>query len=125
MTNDDTISRKLAIDNIAIIAYKCAKSDKQKAICGRIIFMIENLPTAQPQCNIAKIAEKTATFMAEHYTGKWIDKDSNGACTCNRCNKRTCCYEANFCPNCGARMEVGDDLRKGGNEQNRTDADGL
>lgn len=46
-------------------------------------------------------------------TGKWIDNQDNigGGINCSICGKMLPCsdeywYEANYCPNCGARMEV-------------------
>ena len=45
---DDNISRKKAIINVASIAKVLAKSDKQKALCGRILFMLERMPTTDP-----------------------------------------------------------------------------
>lgn len=42
-TEDDAISRQAAIKNVAQIAKVVAKSDKQKSLCGRIIFMLEHM----------------------------------------------------------------------------------
>lgn len=39
------IDANLLTTNIAQIAKRCAKSDAQKALIGRILFMIENMPT--------------------------------------------------------------------------------
>lgn len=67
---------------------------------------------AQPQCDIAKIAEKTATFMAEHYTGKWVEKEDYNLDTYYECSKcgADYCIEGDilihkYCPNCGAKMD--------------------
>lgn len=46
---DDLISRQAAIYNLANIAKNCAKSDKQKVLMGRCIYMIENMSSAQPE----------------------------------------------------------------------------
>ncbi len=40
---EDCISRQVAIKNVAQIAKVAAKSDKQKSLCGRIIFMLEHM----------------------------------------------------------------------------------
>lgn len=67
---------------------------------------------AQHQCDIAKIAEKTATFMAEHYTGKWVEKEDYNLDTYYECSKcgADYCIEGDilihkYCPNCGAKMD--------------------
>lgn len=39
----DCISRQEAIENVAQIAKAVAKSDKQKSLCGRIIYMLEHM----------------------------------------------------------------------------------
>ena len=41
------IDAKLLTTNIAQIAKNCARSDAQKALIGRILYMIENMPTAE------------------------------------------------------------------------------
>lgn len=41
------IDAKLLTTNIAQIAKNCAKSDAQKALIGRILFMIDNMPTLE------------------------------------------------------------------------------
>lgn len=43
------IDAELLTTNIAQIAKACAKSDKQKALIGRILFMIENMPTVEAE----------------------------------------------------------------------------
>lgn len=86
--NDDLISRQAAIYNLANIAKNCAKSDKQKALMGRCIYMIENMPSVQPK----------------QKTGQWISNRHTDTVLCSECKK---CYgdESKFCPNCGAKME--------------------
>lgn len=41
------IDAELLTTNIAQIAKNCARSDAQKALVGRILFMIENMPTIE------------------------------------------------------------------------------
>ena len=41
------IDAELLTTNIAQIAKNCARSDAQKALIGRILFMIENMPTIE------------------------------------------------------------------------------
>ena len=43
------IDAELLTTNIAQIAKACAKSDKQKALVGRILFMIEDMPTIEAE----------------------------------------------------------------------------
>lgn len=43
------IDAKLLSTNIAQIAKNCARSDAQKALIGRILFMIENMPTIEAE----------------------------------------------------------------------------
>lgn len=43
------IDAKLLTTNIAQIAKSCARSDAQKALVGRILFMIDNMPTIEAE----------------------------------------------------------------------------
>lgn len=43
------IDVELLTTNIAQIAKYCARSDAQKALVGRILFMIENMPTIEAE----------------------------------------------------------------------------
>ena len=43
------IDAELLTTNIAQIAKNCARSDAQKALIGRILFMIENMPTIEAE----------------------------------------------------------------------------
>lgn len=54
------IDAELLTTNIAQIAKACAKSDKQKALVGRILFMIEHMPTieAEPVNEMSECVEK-------------------------------------------------------------------
>lgn len=49
MSDTRLIDANLLETNIAQIARKCARSDAQKALVGRILFMIENMPTIEAQ----------------------------------------------------------------------------
>lgn len=44
--------------NIAQIAKYYARSDKQKALVGRILFMIDNMPTINPQCHTCNVKDR-------------------------------------------------------------------
>ena len=130
--NNDLISRQAAIYNLANIEKNCAKSDKQKALMGRCIYMIENIPSAQPEpsTEIQKILNCLDTTLhpivspynwyvyselydmvsmlpsaqQEQNTGQWIPNKHTDTVLCSQCGK---CYgdEYNYCPNCGAKME--------------------
>lgn len=43
------INAELLTINIAQIAKKCARSDAQKALIGRVLFMIEHMPTVEAE----------------------------------------------------------------------------
>lgn len=43
------IDAELLTTNIAQIAKNCARSDAQKALIGRILYMIENMPTIEAE----------------------------------------------------------------------------
>ena len=65
-----------------------------------VVEMIQDAPTIEP----------------ERKKGKWVDKDLykhtmartlDGYTFCNKCNHHEeYGYRSNYCPNCGARMEV-------------------
>ena len=58
MNGTRLLDANLVEANIAQIACKCARSDAQKALVGRILFMIDNMPAvdAQPVSGIKVIA---------------------------------------------------------------------
>lgn len=93
--SDDLISRQAAIYNLAGIAKNCARSDQQKALMGRCIYMIENMPFVQP----------------EQKTGQWIMHISDlfpaeSTMECSNCkHEQPLIIDDSYCPNCGAKME--------------------
>lgn len=80
--------------DIALIAKEKAKSDAQKALMGRLMFVVENYPTidAKP---------------VKH--GYWIEM--NDCIVCSNCNHAILddFYEKRYkyivCPYCGAKMD--------------------
>ena len=90
---DDLISRQAAIYNLAGIAKNCARSDQQKALMGRCIYMIENMPFVQPEQKTGQWEHDGGTF-----AHRWI---------CSQCGYKFYFEksEAKYCPNCGAKME--------------------
>ena len=89
-TDEDTVSRKQAIE--VAMQYcpdddgTCSKSDRD---IRELLDDLENLPPSQPQ-----------------RTGRWINAQYPYS-KCSICGEEldTLSYEANYCPNCGARME--------------------
>jgi hypothetical protein len=57
--------------NIAQIAKNCARSDAQKALIGRILFMIENMQT------IEAITREQYHDMTERFFDEFVDNGAN------------------------------------------------
>lgn len=89
---DDAISRQAALYGLASIAKAKAKSDAQKALMGRVMFFVGQLPPVTPQPK----------------AGHWIKVPGEETFFCSKCNARL--YDEqiylpfNYCPNCGAKM---------------------
>lgn len=110
------IDTELLRTNIAQIAKACAKSDKQKALVGRILFMVENMPTIEAEpVSMGRWEEK-------HYMEmKWIpsrfddvspedvDIEPMVELKCSKCHLWSVNFrnhiELKYCPMCGARMD--------------------
>ena len=91
----DTISRQAAIEVIdAVFPVDPMKSEYAQGIaCGASLAKtyVEQLPAAQP----------------ERKTGRWIEKPHvHGVAYCSLCDYELHTNDTNFCPNCGAEMEV-------------------
>ena len=96
--NSDTISRQAAIDaihcNITVTGRQNA--ELVATTIGAFADRIKALPPAQP----------------ERIKGHWIEHDDGlTACECSVCHEKYALYEEdvfgrNFCPKCGAEMEV-------------------
>lgn len=88
---DDLISRQAAIDLLEKWSggYDYIETEKESAIKE-----FQKLPSAQP----------------ERKTGKWVDAEKAPFgmwfATCSECGKRQTLEYLNYCPNCGANMEV-------------------
>lgn len=77
---DDCINRQEAIEAVYDNEYK---KDIRKAL--------ENLPSVTPA----------------RAKGKWMTEHNKGYVQCSNCHTRVpFCKRSNFCPNCGAEMEV-------------------
>lgn len=89
----DLISREKAID----LAYDC-EDEFGKDVAFRLAYYLRHLPSAQP----------------ERKTGKWIevnDAYNRISGRCSVCGWESHLYEddvvgMDYCPNCGARLEV-------------------
>ena len=82
------IDAELLTTNIAQIAKNCARSDAQKALSGRILFMIENMPTSEAE-------------PVKH--GRWMYPFYCSVCGFAPYYSSDLTY--NYCPNCGTRMD--------------------
>lgn len=90
----DCISRADVLNHLANIAKVKAKSDAQKSLMGRCMFMVENIPSITPQ------EPKTGHWKYfQNEKGDWMN-------VCSNCNSDCGVgYPYNYCPNCGCRME--------------------
>lgn len=90
----DCISREEIIYHLANIAKMKARSDAQKSLMGRCIFVIANMPSVEPS--------------RPH--GEWIETEFG--LKCSHCNRLTFMGRterhiiSDFCPNCGADMRL-------------------
>ena len=96
------IDAELLTTNIAQIAKNCARSDAQKALIGRILFMIENMPTVE-----AEPVKHGRWIWLKNYRDCEGDIYSQYKCSC--CdfvvgNAYSIEDMTPFCGNCGADM---------------------
>lgn len=127
---DDLISRQAAIDTLDELCNRiCEYSKKQRhTMCGACNFgsafdVIDELPSAQSSVVTMKLkvdpedvkkamqnAELTVLPSVQR-RGKWISLDdfrgryNEYGYKCSECGER-CDFEENYCPNCGAKMEL-------------------
>ena len=88
---DDLISRQAAID--AINRLDIPEDMCVFEILSHIELELGTLPSAQP----------------ERIRGRWIEKPHvHGVAYCSLCDYELHTNDTNFCPNCGAKMEVGE-----------------
>lgn len=79
------IDKDEAVRRIAGIA-RLARSDKQKALLGRCMYIIEHCPTVDAE-------------PVRH--GRWVE-----GIACSEC-RQVDLSKPNYCPNCGAKMDGG------------------
>ena len=87
------IDAELLTTNIAQIAKNCAKSDVQKALIGRILFMIDNMSTIEAEPAKADWVQRGWEYFCSHCGGT-APMDTN--------RKHT--VTTKFCPHCGYKM---------------------
>lgn len=88
---DEYISRQAAID--AINRLDIPEDMCVFEILSHIELELGTLPSAQP----------------ERIRGRWIEKPHvHGVAYCSLCDYELHTNDTNFCPNCGAKMEVGE-----------------
>ena len=103
-TDLDLINRQAVLDGLASIAKAKAKSDAQKAMMGRTMFFVEQLPSVSTE-NTGHWSRKTKVDAYDLCGVKtWGIK-----CQCDRCTFTTTVVEDfgyyKYCPNCGAKMQ--------------------
>jgi Zn finger protein HypA/HybF involved in hydrogenase expression len=81
-TADEAISRRAAIDAVNI-------GNLHPGIVGALQSILAELPPVTPK----------------QRTGHWIECEEEVKCFCSEC-KEISDYPTQFCPNCGAKMEV-------------------
>ena len=109
--NGDLISRQAAIDAHCEL---CDMNDKCICIYCKDIERFMKLPTADlsEYCDkLWKAAYERGKAEAHPKKGKWIDYCGGVKCDqCGfECDDPYYLDEANYCPNCGTRMEAGDE----------------
>lgn len=85
---------RVALDK-ALTAAAANDKDKNRRTWAKAICVLHDLPAA----DVAPVRH-----------GRWlcVDTDTEQFFLCNRCKKKEY-WESNYCPNCGCRMDGGDD----------------
>ena len=70
----------------------------------------QKIPYLQAAKVLRKVSDAPAADVAPVVHGRWVcvDTDTEQFFLCNRCKKKEY-WESNYCPNCGCRMDGGDD----------------
>ncbi len=92
-TDKRLIDANALIETLSVVAKKMAKSDAQKALMGRVLYIIEHKPTV----DAVEVAH-----------GRWIFGTANHReyMKCSECLKsQTPTGVFTYCPNCGAKMD--------------------
>lgn len=91
------VSRQAVIEHLSKRLYETALNNVDKSEVytdiaeNRLTVWVDELPSVQP----------------EQKTGRWIDaREQCGEFMCSNCQFLCCTNQYNYCPNCGAKMEV-------------------
>ena len=70
----------------------------------------QEIPYLQAAKVLREVSDAPAADVAPVVHGRWVcvDTDTEQFFLCNRCKKKEY-WESNYCPNCGCRMDGGDD----------------
>lgn len=102
----DLIERQAVLDGLARIAKAKAKSIAQQVMFGRAIYFVEHLPSVGDA--IYYDTDSTHYLGIKERTGQWCawkPEDDVWRTTCSECGEETRTLW-NYCPHCGAKMEV-------------------
>ena len=70
----------------------------------------QEIPYLQAAKVLREVSDAPAADVAPVVHGRWVcvDTDTEQFFLCNRCKKKEY-WESDYCPNCGCRMDEGDD----------------
>jgi hypothetical protein len=82
---------------------------------GKRLMLIDVAPTIEPRCETCEAFNKTRLLIPqpERKKGKWIEHiddlfPAESSLECDVCHhEQPIIIDSNYCPNCGARMEGG------------------
>ena len=97
---DDLISRQKAIKQFCREYCECEPEE-----CG---LTLERDGTEE--CSVVRFLKGLPSVQTEQKRGKWLNAEHAPNylcyCTCSVCGKRQTIEIANYCPNCGAKMDM-------------------
>lgn len=101
MTND-YISRKATLDALGVTKNATKYGGDHSGYDTRMLYEIHDALTGIPAADVAPVVH------GRWIRGKYTDDDlryNDYSYRCNRCGKIVD-FEENYCPNCGAKMDV-------------------
>ena len=114
---DDLISRQAAIDAVMELieeGYEWRSGVSRKiSLLNAVYCALEDIPSAQPTVDAVPVEYLKRRPSAEPVRhGKWMEiievnelgEPYQSGVYCSECG-HTDCYEPNYCPDCGARMD--------------------